>query len=306
MEGADDLPGGSLADSLAGAGADDCLRAIDPIERLERIDWSAPWLAPYAERGLRWQRGAQANPGDFVAMLARDARAAGHVTGNGQPLSFIEQAALPAGTAYEAHIAATGGVPTRRNLHDFFNALIWFAHPHVKAALNARQARAIERDGVTAARGAERDFLTLFDENAVLFVCSDPSLSAALRAFDWRRLFLDERAAWGVRCHVRVFGHALLEKLVSPYKACTGHAWIVAAPADYFAWSNAGQAAWLDRAVAASLAEAELNNGCYAPLPILGVPGFWPANTDPRFYDDRQVFRAGRRARMTCAGAGAN
>lgn len=306
MERASDRAADALADSLAGAGVDDGLPVIEPIERLERIDWSAPWLAHYAERGLRWRQGALADPGDFVAMLAREARAAGHVTGKGQPLSFIEQAALPAGTAYEAHIAATGGVPTRRNLHDFFNALVWFAHPHIKAVLNARQARAIERDGVTAARGVERDFLTLFDENAVLFVCSDPSLSAALRAFDWRRLFLDERAAWGVRCQVRVFGHALLEKLVSPYKACTGHAWIVEAPADYFGWPNASQDAWLDRAVAASLAEAELNNGRYAPLPILGVPGFWPANADPTFYDDREIFRTGRRGRMSGAGAAAN
>jgi hypothetical protein len=270
---------------------------VPPIVNLERIDWSAPWLVPYAERGLRWQRAALADPGGFVAMLAREARSAGHVTGSGRPLSFIEQAALPAGTAYEAHIAATGGVPTRRNLHDFFNALVWFTHPRVKAVLNARQARAIERDGVAAARGAERDFLTLFDENAVLFVCSDPTLSAALTAFDWRRLFVEERAAWAVRCDVRVFGHALLEKLVSPYKACTGHAWIVAAPADYFAWPRSSQDLWLDGAVAASLAEGELSNGRYAPLPILGVPGFWPANTDPIFYDDRHVFRPGRRAR---------
>lgn len=304
MRGAGDRAVSAPANNLlTGEGVDPC---SSPIEGLERIDWSAPWLAPYAERGLRWRRGALADPGDYVAMLARDAQAAGHVTGNGQPLSFIEQAALPAGTAYEAHIAATGGVPTRRNLHDFFNALMWFAYPQVKAVLNARQARAIERYGVTAARGAERDFLTLFDENAVLFVSSDAALSAALTGFDWRRLFLDERAAWGVRCQVRVFGHALLEKLVSPYKACTGHAWIVAAPADYFGWSNAGQDAWLDRTVAASLAEAELSNGRYAPLPVLGVPGFWAANANPAFYDDRHVFRAGRRARSTGAGGAAS
>lgn len=264
---------------------------------LARIDWSAPWLAPYAERGMRWHRDAQADPADFVHMLARQACEAGHVTGNGRPLAFIEQAQLPAGTAYEAHIAQTGGVPTRRNLHDFFNALMWFAHPCVKATLNARQARAIERDGVAGARGAERDFLTLFDENAVLFVCADPGVSAALTAFEWRRLFVDQRGAWGERCEVRLFGHALLEKLIAPYKACTGHAWIVAAPPEYFVWPRDRQDAWLDRTVAASLAQGELDARRYAPLPVLGVPGFWPANVDPSFYDDPQVFRAGRRVR---------
>ncbi|MGG1946173.1 DUF3025 domain-containing protein [Trinickia sp. NRRL B-1857] len=265
------------------------------IPRLDRIDWSAPWLVPYSSRGSRWCDRVQADPADYVRMLARQAGDAGYVTGEGRPLSFIEQSELPHSVAYEAHIAQTGGVPTRRNLHDFFNALVWFTYPGVKATLNARQARAIDRSGVGAARGAERDFLTLFDENALLFVCSDPSLGAALKAFEWRRLFLDERTAWGERCEVRVFGHALLEKLISPYKACTGHAWIVAAPPEYFAWADERRQAWLDRTVAASLEHSVLDAGRYAPLPVLGVPGFWPANVDPLFYDDPQVFRAGRR-----------
>jgi len=265
------------------------------IPGLERIDWSAPWLAPFSSRGRRWLDRVQADPADYVRMLARQARDAGHATGGGCPLSFIEQSELPPGVAYEAHIAQTGCVPTRRNLHDFFNALVWFAYPGVKAMLNARQARAIDRSGVGAERGAERDFLTLFDENALIFVCSDPSLGTALKAFEWRRLFLEERAAWGERCEVRVFGHALLEKLISPYKACTGHAWIVAAPSEYFDWPGDRRDAWLDRTVAASLEGGVLDAGRYAPLPVLGVPGFWPANVDPLFYDDRQVFRAGRR-----------
>lgn len=271
------------------------LESVLPIPGLDRIDWAAPWLAPYAARGRRWRDAVQADPADYVRMLARQAGEAGHATGEGRPLSFIEQSELPQGVAYEAHIAHTGRVPTRRNLHDFFNALVWFAYPHVKAALNAGQARAIDRCGVGAERGAERDFLTLFDENALIFVCSDPSLGAALKAFEWRRLFLDERAAWGERCEVRVFGHALLEKLIAPYKACTGHAWIVAAPPEYFFWPGDRRDAWLDRTVAASLKEGVLDAGRYAPLPVLGVPGFWPPNVDPRFYDDAQVFRAGRR-----------
>ena len=266
-----------------------------PIAGIDRIDWSAPWLAPYAERGRRWRDRAGADPSGYLRMLAREAAQAGHATGAGRPLSFIEQAELPPGVAYEAHIAQTGSVPTRRNLHDFFNALVWFAHPRVKATLNARQANAIDRSGVGGTRGAERDFLTLFDENAVLFVCADPSLSAALTGFEWRRLFIDERAAWGESCEVRVFGHALLEKLIEPYKACTGHAWIVAAPPEYFAWTPGRRDDWLDRAVAASLAEEALDTRRYAPLPVLGVPGFWPANADPLFYDDAQVFRSGRR-----------
>ena len=145
---------------------------------------------------------------------------------------------LPAGASYEGHIAATGCVPTRHNLHDFFNGAMWFQYPRVKAALNARQAAEIDARGIGPTRGRTRDALTLIDENAVFFASADPALSGARREFDWRALFIDGRAAWGHRCEARIFGHALLEKLVSPYKACTGHALIVDVPASYFSASE--------------------------------------------------------------------
>jgi hypothetical protein len=34
-----------------------------------------------------------------------------------------------------------------------------------------------------------------------------------------------------------------------------------------------------------------------APLPVLGVPGWWPANEAPGFYDDAAVFRPTRSPR---------
>lgn len=255
-----------------------------------------PWFSPFADRGARWQRVALEHPDTYLDELRRDARESGCATGRGAPLTFIPQAALPAGTAYEAHIAATGGVPTRENLHDFFNALVWLSYPRVKAALNARQARVIERDGIGGSRGPERDALTLFDENAVIFVTSDSSLSRALVEFDWRRLFVKERSGWGRRCLVRPFGHALLEKLIDPYKACTGHAWIVEAPPEFFDWPATRQTTWLDETIAATLAGASLGSRMFAPLPVLGIPGWSPANSDAAFYDDERVFRRGRRA----------
>ena len=264
----------------------------------ECVDWAAPWLAPCAERGVRWQRAAIERPDAYLATLQQDAAASGHRTGRGAALTFIAQADLPAGTAYEAHIAATGGVPTRENLHDFFNALMWFTYPRVKAALNARQADAIARDGVGPTRGAERDALTLFDENAAIFVTSDADLRRALTEFDWRRLFVVGRAAWGERCDARLIGHALLEKLIAPYKACTAHAWIVDAPREYFSWAAARQTEWLDASIASALMDAPLTNRLFSPLPVLGVPQWWPANADPAFYDDERVFRRGRRANL--------
>jgi len=261
------------------------------------IDWARPWLAPIETRGRRWQAAALNGYADYLAALNEDALHAALVTGRGERLAFIAQEELPAGASYEGHIARTGRVPTRHNLHDFFNGSMWFAYPRIKAALNARQAQQIDALGIGPTRGGVRDALTLFDENAVLFACADASLADALRRFDWRMLFVVERAAWGARCEARIFGHALLEKLVAPYKACTGHAWIVDVPADYFSLDDAARRALIDERVAQRLNTEPLDSRAFAPLPVLGVPRWWHANAAPDFYDDTTVFRPGRRSR---------
>lgn len=290
-----------------------------PAGHFADIDWARPWFAQHEARGRRWQQAALAGYAPYLHELNADARASGQRTGRGEPLGFIAQDDLPEGASYEAHIAATGCVPTRHNLHDFFNALAWFAYPRIKATLNTRQAAAIDTLGVGPTRGGVRDALTLFDENAVLFASSDASLVAALRDFDWRTLFVDGRAKWestfnttfnaafeeaigaagdDVRAEVRVFGHALLEKLIAPYAACTAHAWIIDVPEAYFSWPRAQRDAHLDEIVSAELAAASTLNGrSFAPLPVLGIPGWWPENEAPAFYDDATVFRSGRRAR---------
>ena len=266
------------------------------------IDWSKPWFAQVAMRGERWQRAALLSAADQLREMNADAASSGQSTGRGKRLAFIAQDDLPAGTPYEAHIAATGCVPTRHNLHDFFNALSWFQYPRIKAALSARGTAVIDTLGVGPTRGGTRDALTLFDENAVLFACADPSMSAALRAFDWQTLFVANRAAWDERCEVRCFGHALLEKLVAPYKACTAHAWVVDVPDVYFSWARAERDAFLDSAVSdVLLAVAELSSQVFAPLPVLGIPGWWPENEAPSFYEDPSVFRSGRRSRVRSA-----
>ena len=48
-----------------------------------------------------------------------------------------------------------------------------------------------------------------------------------------------------------------------------------------------------DAAMAAALAPAHLASKPFTPLPLLGVPGWWPGNTNFCFYDDSDVF--GRR-----------
>ncbi|GAB3625179.1 membrane protein [Pandoraea terrae] len=257
------------------------------------IDWSRPWFADVAAAGQ-----AASSADDWRAGLCRAAASRGITTAAGLPLRFVPQSALPCGESYEAFIAATGCVPTRDNLHDFFNALIWLTFPRAKAALNARQAAAIAADGIGATRGSLRDAATLFDENAALFVTADPALADALRGFDWSTLFLARRQAWGRATEVAGFGHALLEKLVTPYKSVTAHAWIVPVDRAYFEWPRSERCAWLDAQLTRALAHAPFTSHDFAPLPVLGVPGWCQDNDAPEFYADTAVFRPGRRRRV--------
>jgi hypothetical protein len=224
----------------------------------EPIDWTAPWLAPYRGRGLRVEQ--RVRSGLSVAEALNEAAVPGVPR-------FVPPSALPATEAYEAFIFRTGQVPTRDNTHDFFNGLVWLQQPALKARLNALQAGEIGRRGIAASRGPLRDALTVFDENGALLE-APATLVAALRERDWQGAFVRQRAAWRETRLVLV-GHALLEKLLQPRKPITAHV---------------------------LLAGSELAAGTYEgkrflPVPVLGVPGWWPANEDAAFYDDASVFR---------------
>src|SRR5256885_7318982 len=54
------------------------------------------------------------------------------------PWRFVPQHDLPEGTAYEQFIFETRCIPTRDNLHDFFNGLIWLRWPALKDRKSTR------------------------------------------------------------------------------------------------------------------------------------------------------------------------
>ena len=252
------------------------------------LDWNTPWLAAWREPGMRLS--CALRPGhDLPAALNHCALA---------PVQFIPQAELPDGVAYESHIYATGGVPTRQGLHDFFNALCWMRFPATKLRLNRLQAQAIEAaGGVGARRGPLRDALTLFDENAALLQAPEP-IWQALLARDWTRLFVELRPLWA-DATLLLFGHALTEKLVSPYKSITAHVLMLPIPLELPAAVARLQGpgsivhGW-DDWLADRLTPEWLATKPYTPLPVLGTPGWWPANEEPAFYADAQVFRPAR------------
>ena len=183
----------------------------------------------------------------------------------------------------------TRRVPTRDNLHDFFNGLVWLHFPQTKRRLNELQAGAIAADGVRAVRGPLRDALTVFDENGALLQAPDV-LWNALRARDWLRLFIDLRPLWS-EARLVLFGHALMEKLVTPRKPMVAHVYRVPKAIDLIAKEAlSGLDTWLAQAVHPAAWAAKP----FTPLPVLGVPGWWPANEVPAFYDDALVFRPPR------------
>jgi hypothetical protein len=260
---------------------------------LSGIDWTRPWYD-----AVRPAFGRLQAPGrDLIAALNGAAAGAALHNRDGMAIVFVPQEQLPVGRAYEEYIGATGRVPTRANLHDFFNALVWLTFPRIKQQLNALQAAQIARDGVGKSRGPARDGATIFDENAALLVVRDSAaalaLVEALRGHDWTGALWERRNAFGGDAQVWLFGHALMEKLVAPRKAITAHTRVLVAGDAFFALDFDARRAWIDAQVAGELAAIGLSTACFTPLPVLGVPGWW-GGQDAAFYVDTSVFRPRR------------
>jgi hypothetical protein len=241
------------------------------------IDWAQPWLSPWRSLGETVAARVLAGQPCHEALNVFSQ----HLPEMGQR-RFVPQAALPSGAAYEEYIFRHAAIPTRDGVHDFFNGLAWMLFPRTKSRLNALQAQQIAQAGIQSVRGPARDALTLLDENAVFLQAPD-ALWEALRAKDWHSLFITLRPAWR-QTRVLVFGHALQEKLVVPRKGITGHVYRV--QTDDFALPA------VDAWVAAHVLSLQvLETKPFANLPMLGVPGWYPPNEDPLFYDDLSVFR---------------
>lgn len=249
----------------------------------------APWLRSF---DAKWLDALRRMPiEEFRLALNRESAHRGLVTGRGKLLTFVAQELLPKGTAYEAWIADTGGVPTRDNLHDRFNAMAWLSAPKTKAKLNALQALAMDQQSARKYRGRLRDATTIWDENLAVIAASGriDELTHALASHDWPSLFGRMRSCWDTEWRVFVFGHALLEKLETPFKSITAHVVVAPMPScDGLGWPE------LDARLVSLLHDAWAPS-MFHHLPVLGIPGWHAANEDPHFYQDDQVFRPARR-----------
>lgn len=202
---------------------------------------------------------------------------------------------------YEARIYLRGEVQVRpANWHDLMNALVWLTFPLAKAALNARQYRALRQQHTAGAanRGPLQDAMTLFDEGGVIVAASDADLLRLLREFKWKELFWHNRARVEAAMRFYLFGHALYEKALCPYNGVTGRGILFEVSTDFFKTRIATQIARLDALLENSLLDADAWKSTreLAPVPILGVPGWCADNEVAAYYDDTGYFRPGRGA----------
>jgi hypothetical protein len=182
----------------------------------------------------------------------------------------------PGGPYYELEVFETGRVQTRPdNFHDLFNALAWLAFPRTKVRINALHAVEIPKE--SGRRGARRDLLTIFDEGGAIVVCADAELVGMLRAGRWKELFWTQRARLGTAMRCLVLGHAVMEQALEPRPGITCKVMTI----------PQGDA----DAQAALLLPSLSSPKDLAPLPVFGLPGWYPQ--DERFYEDTRYFRPG-------------
>lgn len=220
------------------------------------------------------------------------------VSGGGAPIRFVPPAAAREASArYEVRIFETGEVQTRAdNWHDLFNALVWLAFPKTKAVLNRHHYEQIGARPAERQRGTARDVLTLFDEGGVVVGSADVTLPALLRDFKWKELFWTRRDDVRRCMRFLVFGHAIYEKALEPFKGVTAKALIVDVAPELLDASTERQLAELDDRAARyfSGTQALASTRTLSPLPVLGIPGWEPANERQDYYDDMSQFRPRR------------
>ncbi|MGH8677946.1 MAG: DUF3025 domain-containing protein [Burkholderiales bacterium] len=220
------------------------------------------------------------------------------VNANGQLIRFVVQDAKPVHfeEMFEPRAFLRGEVLVRRfNWHDLFNALVWMTFPTAKASLNARNYAALCAHNA-GQRSPEGDALTLFDEDGVVALSSDRELVDLLREFRWKPLFWEQREAVRSRMRFLAFGHSLFEKALKPYVGMTGKAIVFEVSETITSLEHRALLAEVDRLSALYIWDREhLSCGrTLAPLPVLGIPGWWKDNEDEGFYDNADYFRPGR------------
>lgn len=187
---------------------------------------------------------------------------------------------------YEPRIFLKQEIETRENSwHDFFNALVWKCFSKTKRAINRLHYHQQKRRLPNKQRLPSENMLTLFDENGAIVVATHQRYLDLIREHQWHELFWQRREEILQHVKVIIFGHGLYEKALQPYVGLTAQCLM-------FVDSEHALAS-VDTLVSAYLQHHsdELRPSLLAPLPILGLPGWWHSNCDEAFYANKAYFR---------------
>ena len=262
------------------------------------LDWSAsaPIFSPLRELAASLPKFGW--PDTAVLNALADDCGRRVVNANGQQIRFVVQdgKARTFEDGFEPRAFLRGEVQVRNfNWHDLFNALVWLRFPTAKAALNARQFAALSAQ-TGSRRSPAGDALTGFDEDGMIVLSSDPALLELIRDFRWKALFWERRESVRTRMKFLVLGHAMYEKALTPFVGMTAKALLLQVPEPVLAMNREALLAEVDRRSGVHLMRSESlpNARALAPLPMLGVPGWWDQNEAESFYDNTSYFRPGR------------
>ena len=218
---------------------------------------------------------------------------------NGMSIRFVEQLNRPQTfeDGFEQRTFLLGEVPVRqKNWHDLLNALTWFLFPNSKAALNARHF-AVLKNNFSNSRTPEGDALTIFDEDGMIVISQSSTLTDLLVNFEWIELFSKRREMVVKHMSFFIFGHGLLEKTMKPYVGMTGKALILKDTELNLKRKSDISVLDVDLVLSQIIPQKHnfLSGRSLSPLPILGIPGWWTGNEDPRFYENKSYFRKKRK-----------
>lgn len=210
------------------------------------------------------------------------------------PIHFIAapKQRIPA-LQYEQLIYTKGEVVTRENnWHDLFNALVWVAFPRTKAVLNVGHCLAgpLLEGG---RRGQRRDALTMFDEAGIAVIATKPWIASLIAAKRWTELFWERREELTQVARFFVIGHGLYEKILRPFPQLAGPTLTLEVAQDDLSLPLSQFIPHLDLKLSAILADTNkiTRPRDLPPLPIAGIPGWFPGNQEAEFYADKDVFR---------------
>lgn len=202
--------------------------------------------------------------------------------------TFIEQDAKASTfeDGYEARIFLKHEIPTRKHSwHDFFNALVWGRFFNSKQMINRLHFHFQKSRYPHKQRLPAENMLTLFDENGAIVIATDRFYLDLIREHHWHELFWRQREMLAKHVKVIIFGHGLYEKALRPYIGLTAKCLMFVAQENDILNADYLVTKYLQEHV------NSLHPSLLAPLPILGIPGWWVDNADEGFYQNRNYFR---------------